>query len=210
MSVSDPVSASMNFLNEVAGRFPDAISLAAGRPFDEFHAVDDIDKHVQAYLTHLRERGLSEAQSRQLLTQYGRTNGHLGGLIARMLDVDEDIHVPDEAVMVTAGCQEAMVIALRGLCAGPGRRRARRRAVLRRVHRRRADAGHRRGAGARVAGRAATRRRSRRWRRRGAGRRAPPAGALPGARTSPTRPGVSLPVPVRRALLDVARPRRTC
>jgi (S)-3,5-dihydroxyphenylglycine transaminase len=120
VSVSDPVSASMNFLNEVAGRFPDAISLAAGRPFDEFHSVADIDKHIQTYLTHLRERGLSAAQSRQLLTQYGRTNGHVGGLIARMLDVDEDIRVPDEAVMVTTGCQEAMVIALRGLCAGPG------------------------------------------------------------------------------------------
>lgn len=120
VSVSDPVSASMNFLNEVAGRFPDAISLAAGRPFDEFHSVADIDKHIQAYLTHLRERGLSAAQCRQLLTQYGRTNGHVGGLIARMLDVDEDIRVPDEAVMVTTGCQEAMIIALRGLCAGPG------------------------------------------------------------------------------------------
>ncbi|GAB3825429.1 PLP-dependent aminotransferase family protein [Dactylosporangium cerinum] len=120
VSVSDPVSASMNFLNEVAGRFPDAISLAAGRPFDEFHSVTDIDKHIQAYLTHLRERGLSAAQSRALLTMYGRTNGHVGGLIARMLDVDEDIRVPDEAVMVTTGCQEAMVIALRGLCAGPG------------------------------------------------------------------------------------------
>ena len=31
-SVCDPVAASMNFLNEVAGRFPDAISLAAGPP----------------------------------------------------------------------------------------------------------------------------------------------------------------------------------
>ncbi|WP_432840557.1 PLP-dependent aminotransferase family protein [Dactylosporangium sp. CA-092794] len=119
VSVVDPVSASMNFLNEVAGRFPDAISLAAGRPFDEFHSVADIDKHIQAYLTHLRERGLSGAHSRQLLTQYGRTNGHVGDLIARMLDVDENIQVPAAAVMVTTGCQEAMVIALRGLCAGP-------------------------------------------------------------------------------------------
>ncbi|MET7426437.1 PLP-dependent aminotransferase family protein [Dactylosporangium sp. NPDC005555] len=120
VSVSDPVSASMNFLNEVASRFPDAIALAAGRPFDEFHSAADVDKHLQAYLTHLQERGVTAAQSRVMLTQYGRTNGHIGGLIARMLDVDEDIRVPDEAVMVTAGCQEAMIIALRGLCAGPG------------------------------------------------------------------------------------------
>jgi (S)-3,5-dihydroxyphenylglycine transaminase len=120
VSVVDPVSASMNFLNEIAGRFPDAISLAAGRPFDEFHSVADIDKHIQAFLTHLRERGVGEPQTRVLLTQYGRTNGHVGDLIARMLDVDENIQVPAAAVMVTTGCQEAMIIALRGLCAGPG------------------------------------------------------------------------------------------
>ncbi|GAA2601693.1 PLP-dependent aminotransferase family protein [Dactylosporangium fulvum] len=119
VSVVDPVSASMNFLNEVASRFPEAISLAAGRPFDEFHSATDIDKHLQAYLTHLRERGLGPARSRQLLTQYGRTNGHVGDLIARMLDVDENIQVPAAAVMVTTGCQEAMVIALRGICSGP-------------------------------------------------------------------------------------------
>src|SRR4051794_10811392 len=119
LSVTDPVSASMNFLNEVASRFPEAISLAAGRPYEEFHSVADVDKHLQVYLTHLRERGVDGAGSRTLLTQYGRTNGHIGGLIARMLDVDEGIRVPADAVMVTTGCQEAMVIALRGLCAGP-------------------------------------------------------------------------------------------
>jgi len=41
-SVTDPVAASMNFLNEIASRFPTAISLAAGRPFDEFYAVEDV------------------------------------------------------------------------------------------------------------------------------------------------------------------------
>ena len=51
--------------------------------------------------------------------QYGRTNGQIGDLIARMLAIDEGIQVPAEAIMVTAGCQEAMIIALRGLCAGP-------------------------------------------------------------------------------------------
>jgi (S)-3,5-dihydroxyphenylglycine transaminase len=36
-----------------------------------------------------------------------------------MLAIDEGIEVPDDAVAVTAGCQEAMVIAIRGLCARP-------------------------------------------------------------------------------------------
>jgi (S)-3,5-dihydroxyphenylglycine transaminase len=117
VSVHDPVSASMDFLNEIAGRFPDAISLAAGRPYDDFHRVDDIDRHLKVYQEYLAGLGLTPADRRQRLMQYGRTNGQIGELIARMLEVDEEIRVPAEAVMVTVGCQEAMVVALRGLCA---------------------------------------------------------------------------------------------
>ena len=119
-SVTDPVSASMNFLNEVASRYPGAISLAAGRPFDEFYSVDDIAKYLDGYVGHLRGQGAGEARIRQSVLQYGRTNGQLGPLIARMLDIDEDIRVPPDAVMVTSGCQEAMIIAVRGLCSRPG------------------------------------------------------------------------------------------
>ena len=118
-SVTDPASASMNFLNEVAERFPDAISLAAGRPFDGFYAVEDVERYLVAYLGYLRAEGMSEAHVGQAILQYGRTNGQLGAMIARMLEIDEDIRVPAESVMVTSGCQEAMIIALRGLCAGP-------------------------------------------------------------------------------------------
>lgn len=119
VSVSDPVATSMNFLNEVAGRYPDAISLAAGRPYDGFYVTEDIQHYLSVYTRHLRDGGMSEERVRGLLLQYGRTNGQLGGLIARMLEVDLDVVVPPDSVMVTAGCQEAMIIALRGLCAGP-------------------------------------------------------------------------------------------
>ena len=116
-SVTDPVAASMNFLNEVASRFPAAISLAAGRPFDEFYDVEDAERYLAAYIGHLRGAGMDEGRVRQAILQYGRTNGQLGTMIARMLEIDEGIRVPPEAVMVTSGCQEAMIIALRGLCA---------------------------------------------------------------------------------------------
>jgi (S)-3,5-dihydroxyphenylglycine transaminase len=118
-SVTDPLSSSMNFLNEVAGRFPAAISLAAGRPFDEFYAVEDVGRYLTAYVAFLRAQGMDEAHVRQAMLQYGRTNGQLGAIIARMLEIDEDIRVPAESIMVTSGCQEAMIIALRGLCADP-------------------------------------------------------------------------------------------
>jgi aspartate/methionine/tyrosine aminotransferase len=118
-SVSDPVATSMNFLNEVAARYPDAISLAAGRPYDGFYTAGDVGRYLQSYVDHLGQRGVGPDQARVLLLQYGRTNGQLGELIARLLAVDEGIDVPAEAIAVTAGCQEAMVIALRGLCADP-------------------------------------------------------------------------------------------
>lgn len=119
-SVTDPVAASMNFLNEIALRFPDAISLAAGRPSDAFYDAGDVPRYLAAYTGYLRDRGTGEEAVRRLLLQYGRTNGQLGEMIARTLETDEGIRVPPDAVMVTSGCQEAMLIALRGLCAGPG------------------------------------------------------------------------------------------
>jgi (S)-3,5-dihydroxyphenylglycine transaminase len=118
-SVTDPVAASMNFLNEIASRFPMAISLAAGRPYDEFYEVADVERYLAAYVGYLRDQGVSEARVRQAILQYGRTNGQLGMMIARMLEIDEQISVPPESIMVTTGCQEAMIIALRGLCAEP-------------------------------------------------------------------------------------------
>ena len=119
VSVSDPVATSMNFLNEIAGRYPDAISLAAGRPYDGFYSTEDVQRYLGSYVDHLRAGGLSEERVRGRLLQYGRTNGQLGSLIATMLEIDEGIVVPPDSVMVTAGCQEAMIIALRALCPGP-------------------------------------------------------------------------------------------
>lgn len=118
-SVSDPASTSMNFLNEVAGRYPDAISLAAGRPHEGFSEVADVTRHLDRYVRHLREQGRSPAEVRRALLQYGPTNGQIGGLVADLLATDEGITVPPAAIAVTVGAQEAMVIAVRGLCAGP-------------------------------------------------------------------------------------------
>lgn len=56
---------------------------------------------------------------RTRIFQYGRTNGQIHGLIARTLRNDEDIEVPAESVVVTTGCQEAMLLALRALFTGP-------------------------------------------------------------------------------------------
>ncbi|WP_432882130.1 PLP-dependent aminotransferase family protein [Kribbella sp. CA-245084] len=118
-SLTDRALNSMNFLNEISHHYPDAISLAAGRPTEEFFALDDLHRYLDLFAQYLRDQGYDEAAVRRTIFQYGRTKGIIQDLVARNLAIDEDIHVDQEAIVVTVGCQEAMVLTLRALCAGP-------------------------------------------------------------------------------------------
>ncbi|SCG41923.1 aminotransferase-like domain-containing protein [Micromonospora coxensis] len=119
-AVDDPALNSMNFLNEVAQHWPDAVSLAAGRPYEEFFDDDAPRRWLERFRRHLVEDlGQSPAQAQRTLFQYGRTKGIVHHLVARNLSVDEGVHVDPEAVVVTVGCQEAMFLVLRALRAGP-------------------------------------------------------------------------------------------
>jgi (S)-3,5-dihydroxyphenylglycine transaminase len=119
-SLADPALNSMTFLNEIAGRYPDAISLAAGRPYEEFYEVAALPRYLDTFHRHLVDvRGWDEATARRTLFQYGRTKGIIHDLVATNLELDEGIRVDPESIVVTVGCQEAMVLALRALRAGP-------------------------------------------------------------------------------------------
>ncbi|MFG1882751.1 aminotransferase class I/II-fold pyridoxal phosphate-dependent enzyme [Micromonospora sp. NPDC049102] len=119
-ALGDPALTSMNFLNEVSERYPAAVSLAAGRPYEEFLDVAAVHRHLDTFHRHLvDELGHSAEQARRLLMQYGRTKGIVHHLVARNLALDEGITVDPEAVVVTVGCQEAMFLVLRALRAGP-------------------------------------------------------------------------------------------
>lgn len=48
VSVTDPVAPSMNFLKEVSSRYPDAISLAASRPYESFYDAGDVERHLHS------------------------------------------------------------------------------------------------------------------------------------------------------------------
>jgi DNA-binding transcriptional MocR family regulator len=118
-SVSDPLLDTMNFLNEVTSRYPEAISFAPGRPYDGFFDTEQIFTHVRSYLDHLADSGNSPGQIRDAVFQYGPTAGRIRELIAGSLRVDENIDVPPESIVVTVGCQEAIFLALRALISGP-------------------------------------------------------------------------------------------
>ncbi|MFI8872777.1 PLP-dependent aminotransferase family protein [Streptomyces sp. NPDC055243] len=115
-SLADVSMESMNLLNQVADTYPDAISFAAGRPYEGFYDVAQIHEHLQVFCDHLRtRRGLGEAEIARTLFQYGATKGIIGDLVARSLAVDEGIDADPSSVVVTVGCQEAMFLLLRAL-----------------------------------------------------------------------------------------------
>jgi (S)-3,5-dihydroxyphenylglycine transaminase len=106
----------MNFLNEIALRHPDAVSFAAGRPYDEFFSTDLVHHYLDTYVAHLtRQCDGDEVRVRRTLLQYGRTKGIIHDLIGRMLLVDEGIDVDPESIVVTVGAQEAIYLVLRAL-----------------------------------------------------------------------------------------------
>jgi (S)-3,5-dihydroxyphenylglycine transaminase len=116
-ALGDPVLDSMNFLNEVAARFPRAVSFAPGRPCEDFFAFDDLERCLRRYREFLTsERGYSEAQVVTTLFQYGRTKGIIHREIARYLETDEGLAVDPESIVVTVGAQEAMYLVARALC----------------------------------------------------------------------------------------------
>ncbi|MFF4380663.1 PLP-dependent aminotransferase family protein [Kitasatospora sp. NPDC001547] len=118
-SLADPLLDAMTFLNEVTTRYPDAVSFAPGRPYEGFFEPEDVAGHLETYLAHLADRGLGRDAVRTALFQYGPTKGVINELVARSLANDEGLTVDPEALVVTVGAQEGMLLTLRALCAGP-------------------------------------------------------------------------------------------
>jgi (S)-3,5-dihydroxyphenylglycine transaminase len=117
--LTDPVLDAMSLLNEIAARFPDAVSLAPGWPPDDQFTIDDVDRYLRHYTEYLRAEGLSADAVRRQVFQYGPTSGTIRELVARFLARTEDIDVDPRAILMTTGCQEAMLVVLRALFAQP-------------------------------------------------------------------------------------------
>jgi len=112
-----PTFERMALLNEVTLRFPEAISFAPGRPreslFDVGAIVADLDTHAAHAALRL---GWDKRYVLASFGQYGRTKGIVCSEVARYLATDEGIAVEDEAIVMTTGCQEALLIVLSVLC----------------------------------------------------------------------------------------------
>ncbi|NAS98814.1 PLP-dependent aminotransferase family protein [Pseudomonas syringae] len=120
-SITDPALNSMNFLNEVAERYPQAISLAAGRPHEDLFELETVHRAISVFTRYLADEcQMSQEKVRRTIFQYGPTAGIIQGLISEHLATDEDLQVDPHAVVITSGCQEAILLTLRVLCRDPG------------------------------------------------------------------------------------------
>jgi len=104
---------SMNFLNEAAGRYPHAISLAAGRPPNRFIESHRAAHWLQEYVT-LRAKSASggEASVWTAVGQYADTDGTIRELVAGYVEAVEDVPAQQLQLRVTNGFQEALLIEL--------------------------------------------------------------------------------------------------
>lgn len=118
-AIGDPESESMRLLAETAMKFPDALSFSAGAPYDGNHDLAKLPHYLERYQRHLRDQGVPDKRIEQRLFHYGPVNGFIRDEVARTLKNDENIDVPAAAVMLTNGCQEALLVALRGLFSTP-------------------------------------------------------------------------------------------
>lgn len=115
-SLEDPVLDSLNFLNEVIGRFPNAISFAPGAP-NPAHLKDiDINRYISSYTHYLcQKKNIDICAAQRILYQYGPARGLINDLVATSIKNDKGFHVSPESVVITVGAQEAMLIVLRTL-----------------------------------------------------------------------------------------------
>jgi (S)-3,5-dihydroxyphenylglycine transaminase len=106
------IAGTMNFLNEAAGRYPDAISLLAGRPPDQFVDIAPIGRWLNKFI----DSAPDPAACRLMLGQYSDTNGICREVLATYLSAALGLPVDAADCMMVNGAQEGMLVALASLC----------------------------------------------------------------------------------------------
>lgn len=102
----------MNFLNEAAGRYPDATSLLAGRPPDRFVDISPVTEWLELFV----RSSPDPAACRRMLGQYSDTNGICREVVARYLSRAFARPVRPESCILINGAQEGMLLALAVFC----------------------------------------------------------------------------------------------
>lgn len=104
-------ASAMHFLNGAAERFPEAISLAAGRPPDLLMGAERTPGLLTAgIMSEARRSGVDARTTWSRFAQYSDTNGIVLQSLRRLLERTEGIDADACWLQITNGIQEAMLI----------------------------------------------------------------------------------------------------
>lgn len=103
----------MGFLNEIGGRFPDAISFASGRPDNRFF---NLEESLNLLSKLLKNDDSQNNSVRTLMGQYNKAQGVIQDSLKNYYKTDYNWNVKEEDVLITVGAQEAMSLAIQVIC----------------------------------------------------------------------------------------------
>jgi (S)-3,5-dihydroxyphenylglycine transaminase len=107
----------MAFLNEIQLNYPDAISLASGRPDESYFEIKDFPEHFNRYVDSVvQSTNTDRDRVLNALGQYNRAKGIVNDLLSAYFLKDEKISVRPENIVVTVGTQEALALTVMTLC----------------------------------------------------------------------------------------------
>ncbi|KOV82566.1 hypothetical protein ADL03_23995 [Nocardia sp. NRRL S-836] len=99
-----------------SGKSGDVISLASGTPYEGDFDLEAVQDYLELFRRHLVVRyGGDERDATRTILQYGRVKGVINDLVARHLEVDEQITADADSIVVTVGGQEALFLTMRAL-----------------------------------------------------------------------------------------------
>lgn len=106
----------MGFLNEIQLNFPEALSLASGRPDETFFDIDKIGHYFEVYTNYtLNKTNIEKEELIRNLGQYNKSKGIINDIVSTYLNKQYAIKVAPESLLMTIGTQESIILTLTAL-----------------------------------------------------------------------------------------------
>jgi (S)-3,5-dihydroxyphenylglycine transaminase len=101
----------MNFLNGIAEQYPNSVSLAAGRPPDNFLPASLVPSMLKFGVARESKRASAKIERTwRQFSQYSDTNGLIIPTLKKLMKCSEDLEPHNFAIQITNGIQEALLI----------------------------------------------------------------------------------------------------
>ncbi len=104
----------MGFLNEVQLQYPEALSLASGRPNQKFFDFSDVTSYIDRYIKYVSDyKVFGDIND---LGQYNKAKGIINDLVSKYLEEEYEIKADPDNILINVGTQESLLIAVMTLC----------------------------------------------------------------------------------------------